>query len=123
MVVHLAFLIIGGSRETTRAINVEGTLAGSAGGPVVLRAGEGGARAPAPDRGRRAPRPGAVLLRPPIVLGPHVVGAKELLPGPLAPLARRLQGRIGQLPVPVSAFIPDVPVQFIHEDDVGSALL
>ncbi|HJR39675.1 MAG TPA: NAD-dependent epimerase/dehydratase family protein, partial [Nocardioidaceae bacterium] len=26
VVVHLAFLIIGGSRETTRAINVEGTL-------------------------------------------------------------------------------------------------
>jgi len=29
------------------------------------------------------------LLRPSIVLGPHAVGAKDLLPGPLAPLARR----------------------------------
>jgi nucleoside-diphosphate-sugar epimerase len=63
------------------------------------------------------------VLRPPIVLGPHAVGAKELLPGPLAPLARRLQGRVGRLPVPVPAAIPDVPVQFIHEDDVGRALL
>jgi nucleoside-diphosphate-sugar epimerase len=27
------------------------------------------------------------LLRPPIVLGPNAVGAKDLLPGPLAPLA------------------------------------
>ena len=30
------------------------------------------------------------LLRPPIVLGPHAVGAKSLLPGPLAPLGRSL---------------------------------
>src|SRR5919202_4724233 len=32
------------------------------------------------------------LLRPPIVLGPHAVGGKDLLPGPLAPVRRRLRG-------------------------------
>ena len=45
----------------------------------------------APARPRRRPRtPGSALylLRPPIVLGPHAVGAKDLLPGPLAPLGR-----------------------------------
>ena len=34
--------------------------------------------------------PALYLLRPPIVLGPHAVGAKDLLPGPLAPLGRIL---------------------------------
>jgi nucleoside-diphosphate-sugar epimerase len=63
------------------------------------------------------------LLRPPIVLGPHTVGGKVVLPGPLAPLGRRLDGRLGRVPVPVPAPVPDVPVQFIHEDDVGSALV
>ena len=37
------------------------------------------------------------LLRPPIVLGPHAVGAKDLLPGPLAPLGRVLAGRVAPL--------------------------
>jgi nucleoside-diphosphate-sugar epimerase len=63
------------------------------------------------------------LLRPPIVLGPHTVGAKQLLPGPLEPLAARLGARAGRLPVPVPALVPDVPLQFIHEYDVGQALL
>jgi nucleoside-diphosphate-sugar epimerase len=63
------------------------------------------------------------LLRPPIVLGPHTVGAKQLLPGPLAPLAESLGGRVGRLPVPLPALVPDLLVQFIHERDVGSALL
>jgi nucleoside-diphosphate-sugar epimerase len=61
------------------------------------------------------------VLRPPVVLGPHAVGAKEVLPGPLAPLGLalwRLGGRI-RAPLPV----PDLPLQFIHEDDVGQALL
>jgi len=63
------------------------------------------------------------LLRPPIVLGPHAVGAKDLLPGPLAPLARRLVGRLGRLPVPLPAAVPALPLQFVHEHDVGQALL
>ena len=47
-----------------------------------------------------AARPGSpalYLLRPPIVLGPDTVGAKDLLPGPLAPLGRGLAARVGRL--------------------------
>lgn len=61
------------------------------------------------------------LLRPPIVLGPNAVGAKEMLPKPLAALASALAGALGRLPLPVPA--PDIPVQLIHEADVGSAFL
>ncbi len=63
------------------------------------------------------------LLRPPIVLGPHTMGAKDVLPGPLAPLGRRLAGLITRTPVPLPVLAPDLPVQFIHEADVGSAFL
>jgi len=65
------------------------------------------------------------LLRPSIVLGPHAVGAKDLLPGPLAPLARRLAGRVGRLtvPVPLPVLVPVLPLQFVHEQDMGRALL
>ena len=61
------------------------------------------------------------LLRPPIVLGPHAVGAKNLLPAPLARLARQLAGRVSRLPVPVP--VPVLPLQFVHEEDAGRALL
>jgi len=60
------------------------------------------------------------LLRPSIVLGPHAVGAKDLLPEPLAPLARGLAVRAGRLPVPV--LVPALPLQLVHEEDVGRAL-
>jgi nucleoside-diphosphate-sugar epimerase len=63
------------------------------------------------------------LLRPPVVLGPNAVGAKDVLPGPLAPLGRRLFGRPRKLPVPVPVVVPELPMQFIHEEDVGRALL
>jgi nucleoside-diphosphate-sugar epimerase len=63
------------------------------------------------------------LLRPSIVLGPDIVGAKDLLPWPLAPLARRLGGRASRLPLPVPALVPMLPVQFVHEKDVGQALM
>jgi nucleoside-diphosphate-sugar epimerase len=64
------------------------------------------------------------LLRPPVVLGPNTLGAKDLLPGPLAPLARRLaEAANRRLPVPVPLVVPTLPVQFVHEDDVGGALL
>ena len=62
------------------------------------------------------------LLRPCLVLGPDAVGAKDLLPGPLAPLGRRLAGLL-PLPVPVPLPVPAVPLQVVHADDVGSALL
>ena len=61
------------------------------------------------------------LLRPSIVLGPHTVGAKNLLPGALAPVAHQLSKGVGPVPVPV--LVPDLQVQFVHEDDVGQALL
>ena len=63
------------------------------------------------------------LLRPPIVLGPHAVGAKDVLPEPVAVLGRRLLDLIAWSPVPLPALAPETPVQLIHEDDVGQALL
>jgi nucleoside-diphosphate-sugar epimerase len=63
------------------------------------------------------------LLRPSIVLGPHAVGAKDPLPGPLAALLRRLAGGVSRLPVRLPAPVPRLPVQFVHEEDVGQALL
>jgi len=67
--------------------------------------------------------PALYLLRPSIVAGPHTVGEKDLLPGPLAPLARRLAGRAGRFPVPVPVLVPALPLQLVHEQDVGQALL
>jgi len=160
VVVHLAFLITGAaSRETTRAINVEGTLnafraAAAAGARRFVYASSVAAYGFHSDnpvgmtedwpvrpaarlfyaqekaelehllRTEAGAHPGLALylLRPPIVLGPHAVGAKDLLPGPLAPLGRRLAGRVGRLPVPVPAFVPALPLQFVHEQDVGRAL-
>ena len=160
VVVHLAFLIVGGNRETARAINIEGTLnafraAAAAGARSFVYASSVAAYGfhrdnpvgmtedwptrPA-DRlfyaqekaelehllqqeAAKHPELALYLLRPPIVLGPHTVGGKELLPGPLAPLGRAVAGRFRRLPVPVPALVPDLPLQLVHEDDVGSALL
>lgn len=63
------------------------------------------------------------VLRPPIVLGPHVVGGKQLLPGPLDRWGSRLASLLLPLRLPIPALVPAVPVQFIHEDDVGQAFL
>jgi nucleoside-diphosphate-sugar epimerase len=67
--------------------------------------------------------PALYLLRPSIVLGPHAVGAKDVLPGPLAALSRRLAVCAGRLPVPVPVLVPALPLQLVHEQDVGQALL
>jgi nucleoside-diphosphate-sugar epimerase len=67
--------------------------------------------------------PDLYLLRPPIVLGPHAVGAKDLLPGPLAALGRRLSGGLRRLPVPIPLPVPALPMQLIHEADVGQAFV
>ena len=67
--------------------------------------------------------PALYLLRPSIVLGPHAMGAKALLPGALAPLTRSLVMRAGRLPVPVRVLAPALPLQLVHEEDVGRALL
>jgi nucleoside-diphosphate-sugar epimerase len=160
VVVHLAFLIVGGAKETTRSINVEGTL------NAFRAAAEAGARRfvyassvaaygfhrdnpvgmtedwptrPArrlfyaqekaelehllQQAAARHPETELYLLRPPIVLGPHAVGGKVTVPHALAPLARALDGRPRRLPVPLPAVVPDLPIQFIHEEDVGRALL
>src|SRR4051794_33846288 len=58
-------------------------------------------------------------LRPGIVLGPHAAGAKSLLPGPLASIARRLVGGVRRLPLAPPALTPSLPLQFVHEHDVG----
>jgi hypothetical protein len=76
----------------------------------------------------RADHPGVDLyvVRPSIVLGPHAIGAKDFMPPALAPLTRglgRLVAQIRSLPVPLLVPAPDLPVQFVHEDDVGRALL
>src|SRR5918998_5917551 len=122
VVVHLAFMITGNaSRETIRAINVEGTLntyraAAAAGARRFVYASSVAAygfhrdnpvgmdedwpvrpaahlfyaqekaeierllREEAADH----PELDLSLLRPPIVLGPHTLGANDVLPGPLA---------------------------------------
>jgi nucleoside-diphosphate-sugar epimerase len=63
------------------------------------------------------------LLRPPVVVGPHVVGGKSALAERLLPAGRRLarlaRGRRVHLPVPTL----DLTLQVIHEEDVGRAFL
>jgi nucleoside-diphosphate-sugar epimerase len=73
----------------------------------------------------RSAGPVLYLLRPSIVLGPHAVGGKDLLRGPLAPLARALARQAGRfpVPVPVPVLVPALPVQLVHEQDMGQALL
>jgi nucleoside-diphosphate-sugar epimerase len=161
VVVHLAFMITGtASRQTIRAINVEGTI-GAFAAAAAARAKrfvyassvaaygfhpdnpigmtEDWPTRPAArlfyaqekaelerllgDQAEEHPDVGLYLLRPPIVLGPHAVGAKDVLPGPVAAAAGRMLELAKRLPVPVPVPAPDLPMQFIHEDDVGQALL
>jgi nucleoside-diphosphate-sugar epimerase len=75
------------------------------------------------DEAAAHPELALYLLRPPVVLGPHAGGGKDLLPGPLGPLGRGVGRAVRSLPVPLPAPAPDVPMQFIHEDDVGQAFL
>ena len=160
-VVHLAFMITGtASRQTIRAINVEGTLcafaaAASAKAQRFVYASSVAAYGfhadnpigmtedwpvrPAArlfyaqekaelegllhEQAREHPELGLYLLRPPVVLGPHAVGAKDALPAPVTAAAGRMLSLVRRLPVPVPMPAPDLPMQFIHEDDVGQALL
>jgi nucleoside-diphosphate-sugar epimerase len=71
----------------------------------------------------RSETPALYLLRPPIVLGPHAVGAKGGLPEPLARAGGVALGLLGRLPLPVPVLAANIKLQFIHEDDVGLALL
>jgi nucleoside-diphosphate-sugar epimerase len=63
------------------------------------------------------------VLRPPIVLGPHAVGAKDVLPAPVAAAAQLMLDVARRFRVPIPVPAPDLPMQLIHEDDVGQALL
>ena len=60
-----------------------------------------------------------------MVLGPHAVGAKDLLPGPLAPLGRILACRIGALPDAATGpgWSRRMPLQFVHQDYLGHVAL
>jgi nucleoside-diphosphate-sugar epimerase len=77
----------------------------------------------------RSAGPDLYLLRPSLVLGPHAVGAKDQLPGllgPLGPLACRLASLAGRLPpplLPMPVLVPALPLQLVHEEDLGQALL
>ena len=157
VVVHLAFLIVGGARETTRAINVEGTLnafraATDAGARRFVYASSIAAYGFHRDNPIGIPEDWATrpaeklfyakekaeleqllqeeaahadtelyLLRPPIVLGPDAVGAKVQPPRAVRRLAGAAGRGVRRVPgVPMLA--PDLPVQFIHQDDVAEAL-
>ncbi|MCU1592925.1 MAG: NAD-dependent epimerase/dehydratase, partial [Frankiales bacterium] len=152
VVVHLAFLVVGGTKEETRSINVEGTLnafraAAAAGAKRFVYASSVAAYGFHPDNPSSMTeqwpvRPAAklfyaqekaelelllqeeaskhehlalYLLRPPVVVGPHAVGGK----GP----ALLQEHGLRRSPLPVPVLLPDLPLQVIHEDDVGSALL
>ncbi len=75
------------------------------------------------DEAATAAEPALYLVRPPIVLGPHAVGAKSALPRPMLAIGKRVLDALGRLPVPVLTLAPEVKLQLIHEDDVGQALL
>jgi nucleoside-diphosphate-sugar epimerase len=161
VVVHLAFMITGAaSRETIRAINVDGTLnafrAGASAGatrfvyassvaaygfhrdnPVGMTE-EWPARPDAHlfyarekaeieallrDEQRAHAELDAYVLRPPVVLGPHAIGAKNVLPDRLEPIGRRVAGFVRSLRVALPVPVARLPLQFIHEDDVARAFM
>ena len=68
------------------------------------------------------PSLGLYGLRPPIVLGPHSMGAKAIVPAPLEPLARGLAALALRLPLRAPVLVPSLQLQLIHEADVGAAL-
>ncbi|MBW3653998.1 MAG: NAD-dependent epimerase/dehydratase family protein, partial [Actinobacteria bacterium] len=74
------------------------------------------------DAAAARPELALYVLRPPIVLGPHSVGAKRLVPARAEPLARRLASLALALPVRVPAVVAPLALQFVHEEDVGEAL-
>jgi nucleoside-diphosphate-sugar epimerase len=65
--------------------------------------------------------PALYLLRPSVVLGPHAIGAKSLPSGLLGALTRASARWAVRVPFPVP--VPELPVQLVHEADVGQALL
>jgi nucleoside-diphosphate-sugar epimerase len=74
------------------------------------------------DEAEKSAEPALYMVRPPIVLGPHAVGGKEL-PAPVTRAGQQMLGLVNRLPIPVPVLVAGVKLQFIHEDDVGRALL
>ena len=70
-----------------------------------------------------APTLGCYRLRPPIVLGPHFVGGKDFVPQPLLRVLGAAARLVALVPVDLPVPLPAMPMQLIHEDDVGRALL
>jgi nucleoside-diphosphate-sugar epimerase len=60
------------------------------------------------------------VLRPSIVLGPHAMGGKAIAG---AGAGRAVLDLIGRSPLPLPVLVPRMPLQFVHEADVGQALL
>lgn len=75
------------------------------------------------DEAEAHPEVDLYLLRPPVVLGPHAVGGKGALLERIVPLLGAAGSLVRRSPVPLPALAPELPMQFIHEDDVGTALL
>jgi nucleoside-diphosphate-sugar epimerase len=72
----------------------------------------------------RHPSLAVYRLRPPVVVGPHTIGGKTVLPAiPGLPRLTVDLGRLPRSPVPLPVLAPKFPMQLIHEDDVGQALL
>jgi nucleoside-diphosphate-sugar epimerase len=70
------------------------------------------------------PRLALYLLRPPVVLGPHAVGAKASLPGPLEKVGRSLVRTLrGRRLLPLIVPAPRLALQFVHEEDVAQAFI
>ena len=65
------------------------------------------------EEAEHAPHLELYLLRPPIVVGPHAVGDKAL-PG---------VSSVRRSPVPLPVLVPPIPLQVIHEEDVGRAIV
>lgn len=161
VVVHLAFMITGNaSRQTIRAINVDGTLnafraAEAAGAKRFVYASSVAAYGFHRDNPvgmteewptrpadhlfyaqekaeiermlqtalAARPKVELYLLRPPIVVGPHAVGGKDVAPAPIAAAGSALLDLIRRSPLPLPAPAPNLPLQMIHEEDVGRAFL
>ena len=62
------------------------------------------------------------LLRPPVVVGPHTVGAKADIPPAVSSAVGAVGRALAALPVGVPLPVPDLLLQLVHEDDVGQAL-
>lgn len=159
VVVHLAFLIVGGRRDTARAINVAGTLnafraAAAAGAKRFVysssvavygfhRDNPVGMTEDHPIRpaarwaysqekaeieqllqheAAAHPEMAVYVLRAPAVLGPNAVGGKKILPDFMNSATRPIRDWVRRSRVRLPLPVPDIPVQLIHESDVGSAL-